>query len=306
MELAQPYSDFHWRWRDRRWINQEGKHFEGLARWAEQANRPDVLIAVVPAVLYYYDFTGQWPDALIMGNNTVEYARLIGASKSIVFIEHFMSWLFSHQSRAEEAEQVSADALAIAATMADPLWHCSALQNHAQILRRNGNCDQALVYCTQELELLAGLSDANEIYARADVEYELGKIARDRGQWSAAMAHFNIARKVFKTDDENPVFNMEFAWGLLSNIGYIEHQTGDLTAAYQTYRRCLDSYRNRVGKGDMTTLLNRLAAVEEQLDDRGIALHHAREALDWSRKLGMVQEMAQAEALVNRLLASVS
>ena len=305
-KLAEPYGGFHWRWRDRRWLNKEGMHFEALARWAEQVARPDALIVVAPALMYYYDYTGQWPDALTIGAGALEYARLIGDSQSIVFIEHFMSWMLSHQGRASEAERYSTDALAIAAGMGDRLWHCSALQNHSQILRRSGMFDQALAYCQQSFQILAGVSDSREVYARADIQYEIGKIARDQANFSDAMIHFDAARTVFRVDDDNPVFNMEFAWGLLSNIGYVEQHTGDLNAAHQTYLRCLDSYRERVGKGDMVTLLNRIAAVEEQLGDDVNALAHAREALDWSRKLDMMQELEQAEAIMRRLDAAPS
>jgi tetratricopeptide (TPR) repeat protein len=139
------------------------------------------------------------------------------------------------------------------------------------------------------------------VYVRADIEYELGKIARDRADWARAVAHFRVARDVFRLDDENPVFNLEFAWGLLSNVGYVAHQMGDLDEAYQTYMRCLGSYRETVGKGDMATLLTRIASVEVQRGHADAARDYAREALEWSRKLGMIQEQAAAEALLTKL-----
>ena len=45
----------------------------------------------------------------------------------------------------------------------------------------------------------------------------------------------------------------------------------------------------------------RLASLEEQRGNRAVALDYAHEALEWSRRLGMVQEQAQAEAIVGRL-----
>jgi hypothetical protein len=51
----------------------------------------------------------------------------------------------------------------------------------------------------------------------------------------------------------------------------------------------------------VATLLVRFGALEEQRGNRAAALEYAREALEWSRKLGMVQEQAQAEAILGRL-----
>ena len=51
----------------------------------------------------------------------------------------------------------------------------------------------------------------------------------------------------------------------------------------------------------MTTCLVRLAALEEQRGNHAAGLDYAREALDWSGKLGMIHEQAQAEAIVRRL-----
>ena len=51
----------------------------------------------------------------------------------------------------------------------------------------------------------------------------------------------------------------------------------------------------------MATLLVRLALLEEQRGNRTAALEYANEALDWSRRLGMVEEQALMEALHTRL-----
>ena len=67
------------------------------------------------------------------------------------------------------------------------------------------------------------------------------------------------------------------------------------------YLQAVESCRLTGGKGALTTLLVRLAALEQQRGNPAEAIEYAREALEWSRKLGMVQERAQAEALLARL-----
>lgn len=139
------------------------------------------------------------------------------------------------------------------------------------------------------------------MYVRATIAYELGKYYRDLGNWPEAQSHFIAARDVFRYDEADPVFNAELAWGVLSNLGFIEHQLGRLDAAEQMYLQSLDFFSELGSRGNMATLLVRLAALEEQRGNYAASLQYAREALGWSRRLGMVQEQAQAEALLQRL-----
>jgi tetratricopeptide (TPR) repeat protein len=102
---------------------------------------------------------------------------------------------------------------------------------------------------------------------RAYIEYELGKINRDEGDWQAAQRHLYAARDVFRHDENDPVFNMELAWGILSNLGYVEHQLGHLDTAEQMYLQSLSFFREFGSRGNMATLLTRLALLEEQRGD---------------------------------------
>ena len=56
----------------------------------------------------------------------------------------------------------------------------------------------------------------------------------------------------------------------------------------------------------MTTLLVRLALLEDQRGQYSAALRYGRDALEWSSKLGLAKELAQAEALMRRLEARPS
>jgi tetratricopeptide (TPR) repeat protein len=90
----------------------------------------------------------------------------------------------------------------------------------------------------------------------------LGKINRDRGDWQEAKKHLHAARDVFRHDETDPVFNMELAWGILSNLGFVEHQLGNLDTAEQLYLQCLGFFKELGSRGTMTTLLTRLALLE--------------------------------------------
>ena len=110
-----------------------------------------------------------------------------------------------------------------------------------------------------------------------------------------------MARDVFRHDESDPLFNMELAWGILSNLGFVEHQLGNLDTAEQMYLQCLSFFKEIGGRGTMTTLVTRLALLEEQRGNDTDSLEYAAEALNWSRRLGMVEEQALMEELIIRL-----
>jgi tetratricopeptide (TPR) repeat protein len=300
--LARPYADLHLRRHDLHMIRQEGVHFVTLSSWCQQVGRPDILLKVFPGLTYYYDLMGQWADLLTLGKSALEYAQLTGDLNSIIFIEtHALCWILSHRGQLEEAEHYIADALKTVRQVGDPSWECSVLTNYARILRRRHKFELALAYCRQAQELVPLAADAQQIYLRAYIEYELGKFYRDHGDWQDAQRHLYAARDVFRDDEADPAFNVELAWGILSNLGYIEHQLGNLDTAEQMYLQCLSFVRELGGRGTMTTLLTRLAQLEEQRGSHTTALAYANEALHWTRRLGMVEEQTLMEELHVRL-----
>ncbi|SRR6266568_1891945 len=300
--FARPYAGWHWLPHELRQVRQEGMHLVTLASWCQQVGRLDVILKILPALGFYHDMMGQWTDLLTLGKIALEYAQLTGDLEGIVFTEtHNLSWILSQQGHHEEAEHYLTDALKIAKQMGDIVWQCETLVNSSQAVRRHQAFEQALQCCQEALELVPLSNGTQQQYVRATIEYELGKIARDRGDWQVAQTYFLDARNVFRSDESDPVFNIELAWGILSNLGFVTHQLGELDEAEQMYLQSLGFFKELGGRGNMATLLVRLAALEEQRGNHEAALGYAGEAFDWSRRLGLVQEQAQVEALYVRL-----
>jgi tetratricopeptide (TPR) repeat protein len=169
----------------------------------------------------------------------------------------------------QEAEHFIADVLEAVRKLNSPTRECEVLLNYARVFRRRLQYDQALEYCQQALQLIQQLTGTQQVYMQAYADYELGKHARDRGDWQRAQHYLYAARNVFRYDEHDPVFNVELAWGILSNLGFVEHQLGNLASTEQMYLQCLGFFQELGSKGTMTTLLTRLALLEEQRDNRG-------------------------------------
>jgi tetratricopeptide (TPR) repeat protein len=262
-----------------------------------------VFLPVVSAVSTYYDLNGHWHDLLSIQYTSLAAAELSGDQRSVLSIKTRLAWIISQQGHLKEAEILLADALSLAHELHDLIWQCDVLTNSSIVSRRIGDIEQANMYCQQALLLVPSLPEALQRFQRADIDYELGKIARDRADWKKAQQHFLAAQEVFRADDEDgaPAFNLERAWGIRGQLALISHHLGELEPAAQMYRQALDLCHNSVSKGFIITLHVRIADLEEQRGNRAKALTHAHEALEWSKRLGMVQERVQAEAIIIRL-----
>lgn len=302
--FARPYADFLWRRPDRHPLRRDGRHLIALADWLQQSEQIDQLLAILPALLAYYDLVGEWADMLKISEIGLEGARLTGDLWSVVYIQtHAFAWVLSHQGRHDEAIRAITEALDVAQQLGDPAILCETFTKHAQVLRRRQSFSVALQSCGQAMEIVPRCAEVYQPYLRAVIDYELGKIARDLGDWAMARIYFLAARAIFRHDDAEAQFNLEFAWIVLGNLGYVTHQIGNLDAAAPMYQQALEFFRKMGHRAYLPTLQVRLAALEEQRGNYDAAIEHAREALEWSRRLGIVREQADAEALLIRLSA---
>lgn len=298
-ELAQPFAQPYWLRPDRGVLRRDGAHLATLAGWARANDRLDVLLRIVPGLTNYYDLTGQWGETLKVAPAALEYAKLVGDKLSAVFVETYMlSWILRQLGRIDEAEQYIADALTAARQLDDVAWQCEVLIRYSQALRYRQAFDQALARCQEAQQLAAGTPHT---ILRADIEYELGKLARDQARWEDARAHLEASRALFGHQPDNPTHNVELAWGVWSNLGFVMQQLGRLDAAADLYREALIFAKERGGRGNLITFQIRLALLEQERGNSALALDYAREALAWSRQLGMVKELALAEKLVEKL-----
>ena len=301
IRFAKSSAGWHWLRRDLQQIRQEGVHLSTLAAWCQQMGRPEALLEIFPALGSYYDMMGHWTEIIILGKSVLEYAQLTGNLEGIVFIEtHNLSWILSQQGHHEEAKRYLAHALHTAQQMGNTTWQCEVLVITSQALRRCHAFEQALEYCQQALQLVPS-TNTQQRYVQATIEYELGKYYRDLENWQEAQSHFYAAREVFREDEQDPTFNMELAWGILSNLGFIEHQLGNLAAAEQMYLKSLGFFRELGSRANIATILVRLAMLEEQRGNYAMALRYADEASSRNQRLGMVQEQEQLAVLYSRL-----
>lgn len=301
--IAAPYSTLFWRYPDRRTLKQEGRHIAALAGWAQRAEQPGLLLQFAPALMIYYDTLGDWAALQQVAQAALEHAYLAQDIPHIMLIEMRLCWQLNVQGKHTEALDLALHSLKLAQESGDAPWECHILLRLAQFYRLRGDSGQAAEHCRRAAAHLDRIPEADRPFAFASIENELGKLARERTDWPAAQAHFQTALKIFG-DESDPALHMDGAWGVLSNLGFIEQQLGHLDTAAQMYAQSLEICREIGGKGALANQLYRLAALETQRGRPDAARAYAQEALDWAMRLGMVWERQQAEALIARLGAA--
>ncbi|GAB4198013.1 MAG: tetratricopeptide repeat protein [Roseiflexaceae bacterium] len=301
--LAEPYSGPRWRRRDRQWLIREGEHLVDFADWCERSQRLDLLPGVIHAVVRYYDFTGRWADALRIARVCAEHARLAGDLPTAAALQVFpITWvLLLGQELHEEAEQAVGESIALARLIDDPILLCDALVQRSRLLRKSRALDQALACCEEALREAIRIEPAYQLYATANIEYEMGRVARTQGDWERAQAHFNRVRQLFAASDQDPVFLSEFSWNLLRQLAVLAREQGDLATAVQLFRESVEVERALDTGAHLANPLINIALLEEQRGNLAAAREAAQEALAQSRLYGLQHEQAQAEALLARL-----
>lgn len=300
--LAQPSPRVNWRRTDRMLLRQEGHHLVTLATWCQQSSRLDLLLAIMPQLTSYYDIEGQWSELLAIAETALDYARATSDFHSVAFIEmNIRARLFARRDRESQAEAAIAGALDIISELPEPEWRGYVLLNYAKLLRQQGKFADALTACRQAAEFAAQSAPTPLNHLQADIDFARGEIARDQGDWKAARTYFTAYREQLAGDVPDVEARLESGWGALANLAWVAQKTGQLDEASRLYQQALKFSADRASKGYVTSLLVRIAALELQRRNHKVADEHAREALYWSQKLGMMREQQQAAELITEL-----
>ena len=292
-----------WYLRDRKLIKNEGHHLVTLANWCLANGRLDVILQIYGTLASFYNMQGQWVERVQLGTICLDYAKLIGDQKSIAIVQLIIAWVFEKQGRFSELETSLTEAIDAAVSLGDIGLQCQGLLQFSKSLRHRGNFASAFDYCQRAYVLLEqpNIDYEKTGFLKADIAYELGGIERDRGNWYAAKDYFLKARSVISADSSNTDIILDRVWGIQGQIAFLEHKLGNLDNAAILYHQALQYCRDIGNKGTLTTLLLRLASLEEERKNLSSSLQYAEEAIAWSRQLDMEQELAQAEAIRKRL-----
>ncbi len=307
LKFSDQYTKPDWMWRDLNDLKKEGSHLVTLSAWCQQNNRLDILLRIIPALCSYYDLTSQWSETIKIGKLGLEYSIFIDDKERIIFIYVVaLAWVLGQQGREKEAEDYMIKALTLADQEHLRWWQCETRIKYSQVLRRMKDYTKATNLCTEAFKFVPELPEDEQNYVRADILYELGKISRDMHDWESAKDYFLQSSVIFRHDKANQIYNPERAWGLISNLGFVEQNIGNIESAERLYTQCIQFFRNSGGAGYMATLLIRLGSLEYQRSNTEVAINYITEAVMIAEQLNLHQEHVEGTALLRQLKSAKS
>jgi LuxR family glucitol operon transcriptional activator len=300
--LASAYGGNRWRGIDRTQLLADGPHFLTLAEWCRRTHSYQILQTITFGLVRYFDLLGQWDEALQTARSALEQARLAQDSAMMVDLMIFpIVWVLRGQQRFEEAERNINEAIDLAAQIDDSGRQSDALIAYSNVLRNQGQFDRARACCDRAAELLPSVDPAYRVYIQANIEYELGHLARDRGDWTGAERHLLAVRDLFSQPERDPIFTTEFGWGLYRQLGTVAERRGELERAIQLYEQSLSLGRTTGMGAHEANVLVRVARLELQLGRSERSRQYAAEALESGRRYRLPREQAEAAELLAHL-----
>ncbi|MEO1257924.1 MAG: tetratricopeptide repeat protein [Bacteroidota bacterium] len=302
IKYCDPFHVSEWEWKDFDLLMNEGEHIKTLSEWSFNRNKSGIFLKTIPPLYYYFNLIGRWEMVIHFGKLALNKAHELSDTESLIFVKSFcFAWIFGQQDKFSLAENQIKSAIQSADNESLAYWQYQTRILFSQIKRYQKQFDDAKELCNNALSFLGVQIDKHQKYVKADIKYELGKIARDEKKWEEAEANFIEAAKVFDTEEIGEVFNLERSWGLRANLGLVYYNQGRIEEAIEMYENSLDFFEKKGGKGYVSTIKLRLSTAYEEIGNNEKALELARESLDISETLHLNQEILQARKVIARL-----
>ncbi|MET7968758.1 NB-ARC domain-containing protein [Micromonospora sp. NPDC005305] len=293
-------------WRDRAQLRIVGPHLETAYVMAREQGRTDAVADLAIALIAYFDTVGRWDDLLLVASELEDYGRAVSDAEAVADAVWHQNWVHGQRGELDLAWASLDRARGLAIS---PMNRINYLVGCSQTSRRAGRLDEARQYTDTAMAELPSIDNAMAGVFRGNIAFELGKIARDRGDWEEADRWFSEASKVFDVeraenaiaDGERLTYDLERALGLLGNRAVVEHRRGNLAAAADMLERSLRLTRARGSLSNAATLLVRLASVRIDQGRLQEAYASATEAQSLATLMGMREELDLCRQLVGLL-----
>jgi tetratricopeptide (TPR) repeat protein len=307
LEIARDYGSPDPRWRSITRLQQFGPHLESAYHWARAKGSLTPALALARAVCAYLECVGRWDDLLSVCE---ELETLATADTDLLLdLAWYQNWIHGQRGEFAQAWAALERVRSLAVT---PEARVQFLLGCSQTRRRQRRFDESDAFLAEIDPLLPPTTDRNSAVIRANISFERGKLARDRGDWDAAERWLRETAQVFDADaaadalasGKTPNYDIERALGVLGNLGLVEHRRGNLAPAAALLERSLRFTRDHGSVSNLGTLLIRFADVLFDLgrtDEAVVALQEARPIIE---RLKMYDELDQFAGLSERWLVA--
>ena len=282
-------------------VRQEIGNLEGVIDWAAAQNDGPLFLAAAPTVCWYFNYVGMWNELVNTAEDAVRVAKQEGdLSAEAQLRSSLLGFAYSQQHKFDKAIEHVQAALAIYRDrLQDRIGYALALSNFAQVLRKQNRTAEAEEYYHNSANQLRDTDDDRTYIA---VQFELGKLARDKENWPDASRLFFSVLEWLEAHPDDILNQSQLKGAALGHLALVEYYQSD----YQTARdHCIESLKLFSESGlkvAFGSLYWRLAMIEQALGNAPAALQAAEMAIEWFDRLGMHVDRQRALNLKADLL----
>lgn len=303
IDLVQKDGSNHARWYNFDILTEEGQNILTAVDWTFSAGRIHEALILMTSVFWYLDMMGRWTDALKYGDKAIELASLENEHLALAGVCRQAGWIKAQFGQFAEADvyfQRGLDAAGKVPGKEGIMKHTDLLIVIGQATRKAGDFQQAKEVFDRCQQAIETHQLSSEI--QADLDFELGKWARDQQDWPAAQYYF---QQVLDWADEmrkqERGHQYDMALGTQGNMAFVLFQRGDYEEARTICLRAMRFFEKQGGKPYFAILNYRFALIEESLGNIQSAKRHAQTALLLAQQMGLVMEQPAMQSLVIRL-----
>jgi tetratricopeptide (TPR) repeat protein len=278
---------------------------EGL-EWASANKDWELFLKLVVVVCWYYNYSGLWSELITKSEFAIEIARENSDLETEAEMRSaLLGFAYSQQHDFVKAIHHGNIALNI---YRDKLHSSSgeaiALAHLAQVYRKQGDFNRAETLYEQASEILSRRTELHRTYIA--VQFELGKLARDKGEWANAYQLFDKVRQWLDENPDDVLNQTQLQGAIYGHLALVEFYRKNYEQAKSF---CLEGirlftiYDLRVAFG---SLYWRLAVIEDALGNYAEASEAVRLAIDWFDRLGMNEDKRKAEVLKEQITANLN
>ncbi len=299
--LCEEYDSKYWNWTNYDWLLIEGNNILSIVDGAISGGYGEIALSFAHATYRYLDMNGRENDLVYYGQQLQQIAQFLNDKRTLAWLcNHWLVWLNVNVKNPERATALAKQSLALYQELSDVKGICIAMGFLGRAFRLSNKYAKADEMFKDAMNLARKHNYGDGI---ASINFELGKMALDSGNWKDAKIYIESVINWCEEHENESDLGVSSMMGAIGFLGWIEFNLGDFYKAKKLMERSLIFFERFGGKEYLATLCLRLAIVEKALGNYEKTLQHAKEAYFWAERLGMVRELEGAKALLNELNA---
>ncbi|MCP4402324.1 MAG: ATP-binding protein [bacterium] len=298
--LNDTYSSQYWNWRNYDWLMIEGKNILAIVDRAIDSNQGEIALPFARAVVQYLIRNALMHEIIEYGELLHDIADSLNDQATLAWIcVHWLGWFYIDLGEPELSEKLTKQGLSLYQSLDDVRGICFTMSQLGRIFRLTGRFQEDEEICKKAMILAEQHSYGD---GKASINFELGKLARDRCEWKKSKEYWEEAIKWCENPEGTADLDRSFLIVAQGNLGLVECELGNFQTGKELLKKSLKFFEGTAARVYEINLLWRLTLVEKNLGEYAEAVNYAQKVLLWAERFDMKRELDGSRTLLEELM----